>query len=91
MKIGVVGAGSWGTALAHLLATKGNPVVLWHRDPSVAHAINSTHKNPKYLKDVRLPDSITGTIVLDEAIEDQELVVSVVPSHAVREVIGRAA
>lgn len=91
MKVGVVGAGSWGTALAHLLATKGNPVTLWHRDPAVVQAINSAHKNPKYLKDVRLPDNITGTIVLDEAIEDQELVVSVVPSHAVREVIGRAA
>lgn len=91
MRIGVVGAGSWGTALAHLLASKGNPVSLWHRDPAVVQAINSTHKNPKYLKDVKLPESIKATLVLEEAVEEQELVVSVVPSHAVREVMGRAA
>ena len=91
MKVGVVGAGSWGTALAHLLATKGNPVMLWHRDPAVVQAINTQHKNPKYLKDIRLPDSITGTLVLEEAVEGQEMVVSVVPSHAVRDVMGRAA
>lgn len=64
MRVGVVGAGSWGTALAHLLATKGNPVSLWHRDPAVVQAINATHKNPKYLKDVKLPDSLTATLVL---------------------------
>ena len=91
MKIGVVGAGSWGTALAHLLAAKGNDVVLWHRDPAVAKAIQATRMNPKYLKDIRLPETITGTMVLEEAVEGMEMVVSVVPSHAVRDVMGRAA
>ena len=91
MKVGVVGAGSWGTALAHLLATKGNDVTLWHRDPAVAKSINEQRKNPKYLKDVVLPEKIRGTIVLEESVEDAELLVSVVPSHAVREVMGRAA
>lgn len=91
MRIGVVGAGSWGTALAHLMATKGNDVVLWHREPTVAAAINQTHRNPKYLKDIDLPASLTGTALLHEAVEEKELVISVVPSHAVRDVIGRAA
>lgn len=91
MKVGVVGAGSWGTALAHLLAGKGNDVVLWHRDPAVAKAIQEQHQNPKYLKDIRLPEKITGTMVLEEAVDGQEMVISVVPSHAVREVVGRAA
>ncbi len=91
MKIGVVGAGSWGTALAHLLATKGNEVVLWHRDEAVAKAINVTHRNPKYLKDIELPASLTGTSDLRAAVEERELIVSVVPSHAVREVMKQAA
>ena len=91
MRVGVVGAGSWGTALAHLMATKGNEVTLWHREPAVAEAINATHRNPKYLKDIDLPASLTGTAMLHEAVEDKDLVISVVPSHAVRDVIGRAA
>ncbi len=91
MKVGVVGAGSWGTALAHLLATKGNDVTLWHRDPTVAAAIERDHRNPKYLKDVPLPERLGGTALLDEAVEGKEMVVSVVPSHAVREVMARAA
>ena len=91
MKIGVVGAGSWGTALAHLLATKGNDVVIWHRDEAVAKAINATHRNPKYLKDIELPASLTGTSELRAAVEGRELIVSVVPSHAVREVMKQAA
>jgi glycerol-3-phosphate dehydrogenase (NAD(P)+) len=91
MKVGVVGAGSWGTALAHLMATKGHEVALWHREPTVAAAIEKTHQNPKYLKDIVLPASLTGTALLEEAVEDKELVISVVPSHAVREVMGRTA
>src|SRR3954467_11196946 len=91
MKIGVVGAGSWGTALAHLLATKGNDVVIWHRDPSVADAINKTHRNPKYLKDVDLPPTLSGSSDLVASVTGKEVVVSVVPSHAVREVMGVAA
>ena len=92
MKVGVVGAGSWGTALAHSIASKGgNEVVLWHRDPTVAAAIEKDHRNPKYLKDIPLHPAIHGTAALDEAVEEQELVISVVPSHAVREVMGRAA
>ena len=89
MKVGVVGAGSWGTALAHLMATKGYPVTLWHRDPAVVKGINETHRNPKYLKDIDLPANLQATQILEEAVEGQELVISVVPSHAVREVIGR--
>ncbi len=91
MKVGVIGAGSWGTALAHLLSTKGHDTVLWHRDPAVVNTIAKEHRNPKYLKDITLPENLGATMVLEDAVEEKEMVVSVVPSHAVREVMGRAA
>ena len=51
----ILGSGSWGTALAVLLAKKGLRVALWGRDPETADAINRTHRNPFYLTDVTLP------------------------------------
>ena len=49
MKIAVIGAGSWGTALAQLLACNGNEVGLWARKPEVVEAVNASHANPRYL------------------------------------------
>jgi glycerol-3-phosphate dehydrogenase (NAD(P)+) len=54
----VVGAGSWGTALAMLLARRGRPVTLWCRDPEQARVINQQHHNPRYLSSFRLPEGI---------------------------------
>ncbi|MDB4968201.1 MAG: hypothetical protein JWN44_3890 [Myxococcales bacterium] len=91
MEIAVIGAGSWGTALAKVLADKGNAVTLWGRSPEHAAEIQETRVNARYLPQARLPDTLTATADLEAAVHGKQYVVSVVPSHTVREVLGRAA
>jgi glycerol-3-phosphate dehydrogenase (NAD(P)+) len=86
----VLGAGSFGTCLAILLAEKGYKVDLWARDRVIVDAIERERRNPRYLVDFELPEAIRPTTSLEEALHDKELVVSVVPSHAVRDVWGKA-
>lgn len=90
MKTAVIGGGSWGTALASVLAMQG-PVGLWARDEFIAQGINETRRNPRYQTDLELPSSITATTQLGEALKDAELVCVVVPSHAMRHVMSEAA
>ncbi len=90
MKSAVIGGGSWGTALATVLCTKG-PVCLWARSAEVAEGINTQHRNPRYQSDLDLPEALTATTDLAEAVEGAALVCTVVPSHAMRDVMGRAA
>lgn len=91
MRVGVLGAGSWGTALADLLARNGHEVLLWAHEPAVVDAIRRTRENPLYLPGVVLPGGLTPTTDLGEAVGQAELVVSVVPSHVTRDVLTRAA
>ena len=86
----VVGAGSWGTALASLLATKGHEVTLWSRGAEVADLINARHENAVYLPGFQLPASLRATTFLPTALEGAVLVVIVVPSHAMRPVAKAA-
>lgn len=86
MRSAVLGAGSWGTALASVLAGKGYPTVLWGRDGAVIDAVNRSHENPRYLPGLSLPAALTATGDLMRALEGAELVVMAVPSHAVRQV-----
>ncbi len=90
MKSSVIGGGSWGTALAAVLAEKG-PVIQWARDPAVADGINRDRRNPRYQSDLPLPDTLTATADLAESLEGAELVCVVVPSHAMRSVMTEAA
>lgn len=90
-RVAVVGAGSWGTALAHLLARKGVPTVVWSHEADVAEGIERGHRNPRYLSDVPLDPRLRATAELGEAVEGAEVVVSVSPSHVVRDVMVRAA
>lgn len=85
-KIGIVGAGSWGTALAKLLAEKGESVTLWCFEPEVARGINSKNINPFYLSDIKLPPDIKATNDLKEAVSSKEFIVSAVPSRFVRRI-----
>ncbi len=82
LRIAVLGAGSWGTALATLMARNGHQVVLWGRDDKVAAAIDTQHENPRYLPGIALPDSLRATTDLAAALQGAELVLMVVPSHA---------
>ena len=89
-KVGVVGAGGWGTALAKVLADKGEEVTLWcHGAPSYRD-ITDRRENRAYLPGIRLPENIVATQSLETAVTDKFLVICAVPSHAVREVFMQA-
>jgi glycerol-3-phosphate dehydrogenase (NAD(P)+) len=87
-RIAVLGAGSWGTTLANLLAVKGESVRLWAYEPEVAAAINQRHENPVFLPDIPLAPTLRAFSNAREAVADSEVIVSVAPSHAVRSVIS---
>ncbi len=89
MRVGVIGAGSWGTALSRLLATGGSQVCLWVRSADLCRTLQEERENPLYLPGVRLPQEIRFTTDLAEVVAGQDLVLSVVPSHAVREVMSQ--
>ncbi len=86
MRSTVLGAGSWGTALASVLASKGFPVTLWGRDAPVLDAVLKDHENPHYLPGIKLPPSLGATPNLARALEGAELVVFAVPSSGMRQV-----
>ena len=91
MRIAVIGAGSWGTALAQVLAGNGHDVGLWARKPEVAAAINADHRNPRYLSDVVLSERITATSSHEEVLEGACAAVIVTPSSIMRDVADRLA
>ncbi|MGY0613004.1 MULTISPECIES: NAD(P)H-dependent glycerol-3-phosphate dehydrogenase [unclassified Luteimonas] len=80
--VAVLGAGSWGTALAALIARHGHATLLWGRDADVAAAVDSRHENPRYLPGIALPESLRATTDLATALAGADLVLVVVPSHA---------
>ena len=86
MNVGVVGAGSWGTALAIQLARSGDRVRLWDHRPERAARIQVERENARYLPGVRLADNIAVSGDLALVVEDAELVVEVIPSQSVRAV-----
>lgn len=81
-RLAVVGAGSWGTALAALAARNGVSTVLWGRDTAQVAAIDREHRNARYLPDLQLPPSLRATTDLRVALAEAQLVLVVVPSHA---------
>jgi glycerol-3-phosphate dehydrogenase (NAD(P)+) len=85
--VAVVGAGSWGTALAALIARHGCKVVLWGRDATGIATINAQHENTRYLPGIALPDSIEATTDLAACVGAADLVLVVVPSHAFAETL----
>jgi glycerol-3-phosphate dehydrogenase (NAD(P)+) len=91
VRAAVLGAGSFGTCLSMLLAERGFDVALWARNPEIANAINRYRRNPGYLSEFSLPEGIHATASLEDAVAGRELLLSVVPSHGVREVWSRAA
>src|SRR5512140_3034404 len=90
MRCSVLGAGSWGTALASLLASKGYTVTSWDKDTPVLEDMARHHRNERYLPGVVLPATLHATPDLQKALEGAELLVLAVPSHAVRQVVIEA-
>jgi glycerol-3-phosphate dehydrogenase (NAD(P)+) len=89
MKVAVVGAGSWGTAVASL-AARNEPTTLWARRPEVAADIRDRHVNTAYLPDFALPDALHCTADLEEALDGADVVAMGVPSHGFRDVLKEA-
>jgi glycerol-3-phosphate dehydrogenase (NAD(P)+) len=88
-RIAVLGAGSWGTTLADLLARKGHDVCLWAYEAEVVEAVNASHLNPVFLPDSPLAPSLRASGDAAAVVATAELVLSAAPSHAVRSVISR--
>lgn len=90
-KIVVMGAGSWGTALAVLLAEKGYPVTLWDYKKEKAEKLQKERENPDYLKGIKFPESLWVTSDIDGLLKDASCVVFSVPSQVLRGVISSVA
>jgi glycerol-3-phosphate dehydrogenase (NAD(P)+) len=89
LRIAVAGGGSWGTALAHVLACGGHEVTLWARDAAVVDAVNAAHENPRYLPGRILHERLRATA--DMALfADHELVLLAVPCQHMRDFLGHA-
>jgi len=86
-RVAVLGAGSWGTALAALITRHGHPTTLWGRDRATVAAIAQRRENPRYLPGIVLPDELAATTDLASALAGADLVLVVVPSHAFTETL----
>jgi glycerol-3-phosphate dehydrogenase (NAD(P)+) len=86
----VIGAGSWGTTVASLMAENVD-VTLWARDPDLAGRIDATHENDRYLPGIRIPDRVRATNDLTDVCGASDVVVIAVPSHGFRDVLRSAA
>ncbi|MEK9198021.1 NAD(P)H-dependent glycerol-3-phosphate dehydrogenase [Lysinibacillus halotolerans] len=82
----ILGAGSWGTALAIVLAENGHNTLLWTHRIEQANEINEQHTNEKYLPNIQLPTKLTATADLQEAVNHSNIIVVAVPTKAIREV-----
>lgn len=81
LKIAVIGAGAWGSALANLTARRGHETVLWSRNKHVIAAINSRHENPAYLPGITLNSGLRATAKLTDALDDASIILLVTPAQ----------
>lgn len=90
-RVGVLGAGSWGTALAVLLQTNGHDVSLWEFDQEAALRLTESRENADFLPGVSIPEEIDITSELAKAVAEKEVILMVVPSHVMRSVAEQLA
>lgn len=90
-KIAVVGAGSWGTALAVMLEQDGHDIVMWARNAEAVEKMKATRENKQYLPGVLLGENIGVTSDIEKAVKGKEIIISAVPSRAVRETMTKYA
>nr|WP_043933591.1 NAD(P)H-dependent glycerol-3-phosphate dehydrogenase [Bacillus sp. EB01] len=88
-EIAVLGAGSWGTALAIVLADNGHNVKLWSHNPDQVQEINESRTNAKYLPGIEIPALIEAVSSISDALQGTDTVVLAVPTKAIREVVGK--
>src|SRR5882762_1320369 len=86
-RIAIIGAGSWGTALAVIAARAGHEVQLWARNPDVVDSINRHHVNSVYLTGTPVPPSVRASADITEVMDGAALVVLAAPSHATRSLL----
>jgi glycerol-3-phosphate dehydrogenase (NAD(P)+) len=89
-RVAVLGAGSWGTAVATIVADSA-PTTLWARSAEVASDVNDNNRNSRYLGDMPLHKKLRATADLTEAVTDADVLIMAVPSHGFRETLERAA
>jgi glycerol-3-phosphate dehydrogenase (NAD(P)+) len=90
MRASVIGLGSFGTALANILASRCDEVRAWAREAAVVESINVGRENRAYLPGIAVSPRVRATLSLEEALAHSEMVVFATPSHATRDVVGRA-
>jgi glycerol-3-phosphate dehydrogenase (NAD(P)+) len=88
-RITIIGAGSWGTALAIMAARAGHEVCLWSRSSEIVLAVNQQQINPVYLPTARIPDSVSATEDVAGALHNASVVVLAAPSHALRDLLNK--
>lgn len=89
MKITIIGAGSWGTALAVVLQSNGHDVYIWAREAEIAENINKNNHNPTYLPDLTIPADIKCSTDLKFCSTGSDMIVFATPSHTMRELAGK--
>ncbi len=87
MKITIIGAGSWGTALAMVLNGNKHNVACWTIEQDVVEDVKLNRENSKYLPGIKLPEAIEFTMDMEQALRDAELIVNAVPSQVTRKVV----
>ena len=91
LRVSVIGAGSWGSAVAWLLGEKGQQVRLWARSEALVAEFNASHHNPRYLADLHFAPNVVATSDLGECLDSSEAVVLATPSSAVADMVGQVA
>ncbi|MFI4968812.1 MAG: NAD(P)H-dependent glycerol-3-phosphate dehydrogenase [Lysobacterales bacterium] len=91
LPVAVLGAGSWGTALAVQLARNGVPTTLWGRTPQAIVDIATARRNTRYLPDLELPDTLLLSAMIEPTVRDAGTVLIAVPSHAFGELLASIA
>lgn len=86
-QIAVLGAGSWGTALANVLADNGHKVTIWARKQAIVADINRKHRNQAYLNDAPLHPNLQASENIQAVVRDKEVILLAIPSHAMRETL----
>ena len=89
MKVSVIGAGSWGTALSQAIVDNKNELLLYARSEAVRDEINNNHTNSRYLKNIVLPDEVKATSDLEEAVKFADVIVIAVPTKVMRETANK--